>query len=350
MATDRRLIEEWLPIGEIGIESLRERTPMTPFPAPNRLHVWWARRPLVVSRASILGCLLPATADREKFMHVLGIHGDPVKARRRIDLARRRGERFEGEAYPYKRAFTYVPTPVERSWIKSETSRLGVESPTVLDPTAGGGSIPFESVRLSLRTFSNDLNPVAALLDRATIELPLSLGGSLIREFETLAEDFVRKREERLSEHYPAEDSDDRIASNYLFARTIECPYCGGVVPLAPNLKLSNDGTGVRLLPQTEGKRICRFEIVSKASEHSQGTVSDGDSRCPFPDCHRVIDAMRSSAKGKPAGWASSFIQSSTSSALSPATKRTARKRLSGCVASALRGPRTTTATPFARA
>jgi len=38
----RLLIEEWLPIAKIGIESLRERTPMTPFPAPNRLHVWWA--------------------------------------------------------------------------------------------------------------------------------------------------------------------------------------------------------------------------------------------------------------------------------------------------------------------
>lgn len=46
-----RLIERWLPIAELGIESLRERTPMTHFPAPNRLHVWWARRPLVASRA-----------------------------------------------------------------------------------------------------------------------------------------------------------------------------------------------------------------------------------------------------------------------------------------------------------
>ena len=96
-----RLIETWLPIAEIGIESLRERTPMTPFPAPNRLHVWWARRPLVASRAAILASLLPADADRERFMHVLGIHGDPVASRRRIDLARRKGERFEGDAYSY---------------------------------------------------------------------------------------------------------------------------------------------------------------------------------------------------------------------------------------------------------
>ena len=60
--SDVRLIERWLPIAEIGIESTRERTPMTPFPAPNRLHVWWARRPLVASRAAILASLLPADA------------------------------------------------------------------------------------------------------------------------------------------------------------------------------------------------------------------------------------------------------------------------------------------------
>src|SRR5215218_7850841 len=89
--SDRRLIEEWLPIAEIGVESLRERTPMTPFPAPNRLHVWWARRPLVASRAAVLASLLPAEADRSKFMHALGIHGDPEAARRRIEIADRKG-------------------------------------------------------------------------------------------------------------------------------------------------------------------------------------------------------------------------------------------------------------------
>jgi hypothetical protein len=92
---DTRLIERWLPIAEIGIESLRERTPMTPFPAPNRLHVWWARRPLVASRAAILASLLPADADHEKFRHILGIHGDPVKGKRDIAQARRTGVRVE---------------------------------------------------------------------------------------------------------------------------------------------------------------------------------------------------------------------------------------------------------------
>src|SRR5208282_6880746 len=83
----RRLIEEWLPIAKIGIESVRERTPMTPFPAPNRLHVWWARRPLVACRAAILASLLPADADRATFLHMLGIHGDPVTAKKRMVAA-----------------------------------------------------------------------------------------------------------------------------------------------------------------------------------------------------------------------------------------------------------------------
>ena len=112
--SDTRLIERWLPITEIGIESLRERTPMTPFPAPNRLHVWWARRPLVASRAAILASLLPADADHEKFKHILGIHGDPMATRRRIDQARRTGVRFEGKAYSYDRAFQYSPRDDDR--------------------------------------------------------------------------------------------------------------------------------------------------------------------------------------------------------------------------------------------
>jgi len=134
----RLLIEEWLPIAEIGIESVRERTPMTPFPAPNRLHVWWARRPLVASRAAILASLLPADADRQKFLHVLGIHGDPMASKERIAEARRTGERFEGNAYSYKRAFTYTPSAEESRWLTAEHFKLGhVEVPTVLDPTAG---------------------------------------------------------------------------------------------------------------------------------------------------------------------------------------------------------------------
>ena len=141
----KRLIEEWLPIAALGQESVRERTPMTPFPAPNRLHVWWARRPLVASRAAILASILPHDTDRDRFLHILGIHGNPVASRRRIDLARRMGERFEGEAYSYKRAFTYNPSEEERAWIGAETRRAGLNGIMALDPTAGGWQHSFRN-------------------------------------------------------------------------------------------------------------------------------------------------------------------------------------------------------------
>jgi putative DNA methylase len=144
-----RLVERWLPIAEIGIESTRERTPMTPFPAPNRLHVWWARRPLVASRAVILASLLPADADRSKFLNLVGIHGDPVAVRRRIDQAKRTNENLGTNPYGYRRAFTYVPDEKSREWMKRLVGGSLTET-IVLDPTAGGGAIPFETGRLGL--------------------------------------------------------------------------------------------------------------------------------------------------------------------------------------------------------
>ena len=88
--TDTRLIERWLPIAALGEESTRTTSMTSVPPTYYRLHVWWARRPLVASRAAVLASLLPADADREKFLHVLGIHGDPVAARNELRIDARR--------------------------------------------------------------------------------------------------------------------------------------------------------------------------------------------------------------------------------------------------------------------
>lgn len=300
-----RLIETWLPIAEIGLEGLRERTPMTPFPAPNRLHVWWARRPLVTSRAAILAALLPADADRERFMHVLGIHGDPVAAKVRIAKADRAGERLGANAYGYPRAFTHLPSREDLEWLRYESGRVGIHAPTVLDPTAGGGSIPYEATRLGLATVANDLNPVAALILRATVEWPLDLGLEVKHTFERLGAELASRVRDRLAWAFPPEPTDDCRPDGYLWARTITCPYCDGLIPLSPNWRLAPDGTGVRLRPRIGGGlntpgRVCDFEIVSRAADHAKGTVRGGTAECPYPDCERPVagDEVKGQAQG----------------------------------------------------
>ena len=293
MTEDTRLIERWLPIAALGEESTRERRSMTALPPIYYLHVWWARRPLVASRAAVLASLLPADADREKFLHVLGIHGDPVATRRRIDVAKRNKEHLGPDPYGYKRAFTYTPAKQNQTWVEL-VKELSLDTLSVLDPTAGGGSIPFEAQRLGFAPIANDLNPVAALILKATVEWPQEHGSALLETFGQLAREFIQRAEPKYDRIFPLEPEGVRV-EGYLWARTITCPYCEGLVPLSPNWRLASDGTGVRLRPQLgtgpEAKgRVCAFEIVRSANEQSSGTVARGDGTCPYPDCGRVID------------------------------------------------------------
>ena len=290
---DTRLIERWLPIAELGEESIRERRSMTALPPTYYLHVWWARRPLVASRAAVLASLLPADVDREKFLHVLGIHGDPVAARHAIDRARRTGIRVENP-YGYSRAFGYVPDADDRNWLRTSLGEP-LKELIVLDPTAGGGSIPFETLRMGIRPIANDLNPVAALLLKATVEWPRLWTTDIRIEFDSLAWKWRKEIEMRLERCFSQNDLPERVDSTYLWARTVSCPYCESLVPLSPNWRLAPDGTGVRLRPEpghgpgSLGRR-CSFEIVETALEQSAGTVSRGDGTCPWSDCGRVID------------------------------------------------------------
>ena len=61
-AMTRSLIEQWFPAATVGAESLRERGSVEALPPMNFLHVWWARRPLIASRAAVVASLLARVA------------------------------------------------------------------------------------------------------------------------------------------------------------------------------------------------------------------------------------------------------------------------------------------------
>ena len=48
--------------------------------------------------------------------------------------------------------------------------------PRVLDPFAGGGSIPLDALRLGCETYASNCNPVAVLIEKATLEWPQKFG------------------------------------------------------------------------------------------------------------------------------------------------------------------------------
>jgi len=299
--TNPLLIEDWLPIQELGIEARRENS-TGQHPPPNRLHVWWARRPLVVSRAAVLASLLPAWRPdwperlRQRFptrdayhawvRWLLGIHGDPIAARQRIAEADAHGKRLGADAYGYRRAFTFSPDQAALTELQEIFfDYWRADSITVLDPTAGGGSIPLEALRLGLSVYANELNPVAALILAATLDYPARFGDPLAEDIRYWGDRLLARVRAQLQQYFPIPD--DGIPDGYLWARTVACPQTGKPIPLSPNWWLQRDDrakVAVRLLVHPDWPE-CRFEIVRGAEAErlaEQGTIRKGVAISPW--------------------------------------------------------------------
>lgn len=296
--TNPLLIEDWLPVQELGIEAQRERGASSALPPLYFLHVWWARRPLVVSRAAVLASLLPAWRPdwpeplRQRFptreayyawvRHVLGIQGDPIQARRIALEARARGERLQYNPFDYPRAFTFSPSESNLA-ILAELLRVdSAAEVTLLDPTAGGGSIPFEALRCGFTVCANELNPVASVILQATLDYPARYGEEFAATIREWGDRLYRLVDHLLAEFYGPGDAHD-----YLWARTVACPQTGKPIPLSPNWWLQRDDrakVAVRLLVHPDWPE-CRFEIVRGAEAErlaEQGTIRKGVAISPW--------------------------------------------------------------------
>ncbi len=291
--TVRPLIEQWFPAATVGAESLRDASAAKK-PPPNRLHVWWARRPLTTSRAAVVASLLPAWPtdaeaaadshaaqvraalevefpDGERAYHAwylrtLGILGDPVAGRKAIKAANERGEKLAGNGYGYVRAFTQTPdqSTVDRIHRLAGARRGSAGPLRVLDPFAGGGAIPFEAGRFGFLTSANELNPVAGAILHATVRLPAELGPEFAKTIQRWGDRWANRVEKRLSSFFPKEMGETVIA--YIWAHTVPCPTTGRPTPLAPDYWLARPKEGervaVRLLPDAATGQI-RTEIVT---------------------------------------------------------------------------------------
>jgi len=304
------LIEQWLPIAEIGAECMRERGASSALPPLYFLHVWWARRPLTVSRAAILASLLPAyptgdddgirpwpakfrkrfaTFDEYKawFSALLGIQGDPVAARRLLAWAKTTGMKI-ANPYDGPRAFTVNPSAenLETLYALLEWT-WGNRELAFCDPMAGGGSIPFEALRFGLTVHANELNPVASVVLKATLDYPARFGSSLADDIRTYGRLWAKKIQERMRPFY-TDVQNDAIGVCYLWVRTVACPATGRPVPLSPHwwLRKGTEPVAVRIVAD-EKDDCCRFEVVRGRTACAkimpdQGTIKRGTAISPW--------------------------------------------------------------------
>lgn len=131
-----------------------------------------------------------------------------------------------------------LPPADAEDWLSALDSRLStLPRPLVVDPFAGGGSIPLEALRVGADAFASDLNPVAVLLNKVVLEYIPKYGQRLADEVRKWGQWVKERAEEELAEFYP-KDPDGSTPIAYLWARTIISEAPGEEVPIeVPMLK-----------------------------------------------------------------------------------------------------------------
>jgi putative DNA methylase len=269
----RRLIEEKLPLKEVNAESAREKS--LRHGHISTMHLWWARRPLAMSRAAIFGTLLPDPRDKAKRKEILDLiaRAAPFEAKHNTSAIERLRELL-ADAYPDG-------------------------PPKVLDCFAGGGAIPLEALRLGCDVTAVDLNPVAHLIEKCVLEYPQRFGQPNERGENSLAEDFVkwadwvRKRvEPKLEEVFPADENGGRPAV-YFWARTMRCPNpgCRAEIPLLSSFWLANS-TRRQVWVKVTGRPGKIDLSIEKGRPQDPTNLSDGTVRASSVTCPGCTTSM----------------------------------------------------------
>lgn len=283
MLKNKRFIDECFPIKEVSQESVREKN--IRHGHISTLHIWWARRPLASSRATSYAALIPAPKDEKE---------------------KEKKKKFIVELSKWENSLNSQLIKKAREDILKANNGI---PPKVLDPFAGGGSIPLECLRLGCEVYAGEYNPVAVLILKCTLEYPQKYGklkrveetsgllkGSKIIE-NSLLEDVKKwgnwvleevKRE--IGRFYPKHE-DGSIPVGYIWARTIPCqnPSCGAEIPLMRQFWLAKkENRKIALKPIVRGKKV-EFEVVENPDfDPSKGTISKAIAHCPV--CGSTID------------------------------------------------------------
>ena len=222
----------------------------------------------------------------------MGILGNPVAEKKRMDDAHRRGIKLS-DGFSYKRAFGNPIPETEKLMMHQAIEKTwDTPSPRVLDSFAGGGSIPFEAVRLGFPVIMNELNPVASVIEHATIEFPARYGQELAPLIKKWADVVGVQLNEKLGDCFPKQQGEETF--DYIWVRTAKCPECSLTVPLSPNWWLDQKGgLGYMLQLPSDGSSHCSFKVVRQGQDGfdaEKGTVNGGRGQCPRDSNHIISE------------------------------------------------------------
>jgi len=295
----KRLAEVDFPIAEVSRHAAREKS--IRHGHPSTLHLWWARRPLASCRAMLLALLWPDPCDpccpadfkqkaRELLPSVQGAPGSTDEGLRKALL------KFIAD-------FANWDLAAHPSYLKASRALVRAaypeEPPLVVDPFAGGGSIPLEALRVGCDAFASDLNPVACLILKVMLEDIPRHGPKLAEELRRVGAEIKREAEKELAAFYPG-DPDGATPIAYLWARTVRCesPHCGAEIPLVRSFWLCKKANRKRALRYTVVRHKgappeIHFEVFEPKSEKEvpPGTVTRAKAACPA--CNIVLPPER---------------------------------------------------------
>jgi adenine-specific DNA methylase len=278
MKEQKSFIEVTFPIKEVSEESAREKN--IRHGHISTLHIWWARRPLASSRATTYAALIPY----------------PSTEKEAKDKAK-----FIAELSKWENSLNEKLIKKAREDILKAN---GGKPLRVLDPFAGGGSIPLECLRLGLETHAVEYNPVAVLILKCTLEYPQRYGrqnkvkkdeglfnfekeeSPLIVDVRKWGEWVLERAREEIGRFYPA-DEDGSTPVGYIWARTIPCqnPSCRAEIPLMRQFWLARkENKMISLYPFVHEGRV-EFAIVKKNGDEWQvveSSIPEFSPKVPF--------------------------------------------------------------------
>jgi putative DNA methylase len=302
----KRLAEVDFPIADVSKHAAREKS--IRHGHPSTLHLWWARRPLASSRAILLALLWPDPCDplcpptfkteaRKRLREVGGCNPGTTDEDLRKALLR-----FIANFANWDNAANRTYLNIGRALVKAAHASAdggAYEPPLVVDPFAGGGSIPLEALRVGCEAFASDLNPVACLILKVMLEEIPRHGSALAEELRHVGGEIKTELERALADVYP-KDPDGATPIAYLWARSVRCEStdCGAEIPLVRSLWLSKRSTKRRALRvavrrPTGQTPVVELEVFEPPKEVAvqRGTAVRARAICPA--CGRTMSPDR---------------------------------------------------------